>query len=138
MMTETGYMTAMTVTPLSAVNGARTSYMFEVIPNFDIQAGDSLILEFPPEIEMPLSQYIQCNGDDTVAVSSCRKTNSITLMVTFGTVSEDYEFITIFRFFLQNILNPTSFKPSGKFTGIYMQSQAGNMLTQYADNSLYV
>lgn len=59
-MTETGYMSGVTITPQSPVNGAKTRYNFEVIPNFEVISGDSFFVRFPDEVVLPLSYYMEC------------------------------------------------------------------------------
>ena len=76
-----GRMTSVAVTPQSPVNGARTTYRFDVVPDLQVVDGDLLYITFPGQVLLPTSYYVQCRGAGVASVRSCYKTDSNTLRI---------------------------------------------------------
>ena len=107
-------------------------------PNIELANGDILYMTFPPEVSLPSSYYVQCNGDNNVGVSSCIKASSDELKITFTGISSNYDTSDDFHIEVHNVFNPVSFKPSSQFTDIRLVSKFGNEMAKYFDNKMIV
>ena len=72
-MTLYGYLKSISVVPQNPRNGVATTYDFKVTPNIELANGDILYITFPPEVALPSSYFVSCNGDSSVGIQSCIK-----------------------------------------------------------------
>jgi hypothetical protein len=69
-MTGVPFIRSVIVNPASTVNSAITSYTFLITPTIPINNSYSIILKFPPEIELPTDQSLyKCTSDDFNIIS---------------------------------------------------------------------
>ena len=61
-MTELGQLQAVDVRPQSGVCGQETPYTFMIVPNTDMENGDTFFITFPNDIELPDTRYLRCSG----------------------------------------------------------------------------
>lgn len=111
-MNKIGYLQSISVKPQEPRNGKATTYEFKVLPNVILANGDILYMTFPPEIALPSTYYIQCEGDTHVGVSSCIKQGTSTVKITLTGITNLYDPATDFTIYIHNVYNPVSFKPS--------------------------
>lgn len=84
MMTETGIIADVDIVSLNERNAALTIYRVTMIPNGSIEIGDSLLIEFPPDIPLPSSAYITCKAErQYVDMVLCSVLTSNTLRIQF-------------------------------------------------------
>lgn len=69
-------------------------------------------MTFPPEVLLPSSYYVQCEGDSNVGTRSCVKAGTRELKITFANIDSAYDPATEFYLYVYNVYNPVSFKPS--------------------------
>ena len=106
------------IAPESLKCGDTTRYLIRVIPNLNLSHGDNLYITFPTDVLLPQtrSDYVGCEGDSNVAVSSCFKITDRQIKITFNNISSSYNPLEPFHVFISNVINPVSMKPSGAFT----------------------
>jgi hypothetical protein len=69
-MTGVPFIRSVIVNPASTVNSAVTSYTFLITPTIPINNSYSIIVKFPPEIELPTDQSLyKCTSDDFNIIS---------------------------------------------------------------------
>ena len=125
-MTKIGKLGSVTVSPRLTVNGATTTYTIEIIPNMLIEYGDIFEITFPEEIQLPASYFVQCEGDDSVGVTSCIKYEEHTLRISLTNSDRRYNVADPFFIKVYNCVNPVSFKPTSTFRGMKLTSKMGN------------
>jgi len=109
-MTSTPDITSFTVTPTSKVTGDTTTYLIKVIAALPIISTDKITFTFPSEVTLPSS--LSCTASSQITSVSCTlsstQTITSTLTVSGGTVSAG----TTFSFYVNNVQNPPSTKPT--------------------------
>lgn len=137
-MRSAGRIGSISVNPESLVNGDTTNYNFKIVPDADIARGDKLYITFPFEVSLPLSYYISCRGDYQVSVSSCVKSDDQKLIITFSSVSGNYQSWQEFNIYIDNVINPVSLKPSSPFSNVRLVSSSGFEIAKYEDSRFHV
>lgn len=75
-MKQVGQLTLVTATPTNGTTGATTTYAILIDSNTPILDGDQISIAFPPEITLPNTSYVTCNGNsDYITTVYCTKVN---------------------------------------------------------------
>ena len=137
-MKTVGQLRSVEVYPKSLVNGATTQYNFKIIPGLKLTKGDKLLITFPYEVSLPLSHKLNCTGDSAVSISSCIKSKDKELQITLRSISSNYQKWQPFNVFVEDIVNPVSFKPSSPFKDIRLVSAFNFDIAEYENSNLII
>jgi len=103
------------IEPTSKVNGKKTTYEVTIVPSTQIFSSDMLVIEFPPEISLPIKMNCSSPSTRYVFDLSCFKGNKQTVKILLIEVSSFLVSGTEFKLLIHNVTNPSSLRPTSPF-----------------------
>ena len=102
-------------------NGAITKYTIWITPTVNLHDNDVFLVDFPPELHLPL--VLVCSTDSPYIVAfTCTRGLGTTVKFTLTEVSDTLEPLTEVSMNVDNIGNAVSRKPSGFFNNIHLHA----------------
>ena len=122
-MSGVPFIRSVIVNSASTVNSAITSYTFLITPTIPINNSYSIILKFPPEIELPTDQSLyKCTSDDFNIISQVQcvnhfafVANGVRVVIGIKPPLRGINPLQTFKITINSIKNPPTTKPSGRF-----------------------